>query len=207
MAWTFGCLILGISLSCLYPYNVFDHIYLAFFSKFAHFASGKTSFMFSHCSLYSNYCSGLQDAALLAVAILKKKLRGRTFLGCDNHPLSRSFSSLFLVLYICLFLFFYCSLGKAYWDRLLFFHLFGFKVVFLLPNGLQAGSNGHCWEEREIQHEICRIYRSVIIDYLLTLKKCVYTSKAVVIMSFLIVKAVSIKCTYFHCWHSKFNLK
>lgn len=30
-----------------------------------------------------------EDAASLAVAILKKKPRGRTFLGCDNHPLSR----------------------------------------------------------------------------------------------------------------------
>ncbi|KAL8162787.1 hypothetical protein V2J09_014276 [Rumex salicifolius] len=30
-----------------------------------------------------------EDAASLAVAILKKDLRGRTFLGCDNHPLSR----------------------------------------------------------------------------------------------------------------------
>ncbi|KAL8100324.1 uncharacterized protein LOC141687067 [Apium graveolens] len=30
-----------------------------------------------------------EDAASLAVAILKKKLRGRTFLGCDNHPFSR----------------------------------------------------------------------------------------------------------------------
>ncbi|KAG6766517.1 hypothetical protein POTOM_030603 [Populus tomentosa] len=29
------------------------------------------------------------DAASLAVAILKKKLRSRIFLGCDNHPLSR----------------------------------------------------------------------------------------------------------------------
>jgi len=30
-----------------------------------------------------------QDAASLAVAILKKKFRGQIFLGCDNHPLSR----------------------------------------------------------------------------------------------------------------------
>ncbi|KAM0951090.1 putative NAD(P)-binding domain superfamily [Dioscorea sansibarensis] len=30
-----------------------------------------------------------EDAALLAVAILKKKPRGQVFLGCDNHPLSR----------------------------------------------------------------------------------------------------------------------
>uniref|UniRef100_A0A7C9E6R5 NAD-dependent epimerase/dehydratase domain-containing protein n=2 Tax=Opuntia streptacantha TaxID=393608 RepID=A0A7C9E6R5_OPUST len=30
-----------------------------------------------------------EDAASLAVAILKKNLRGRVFLGCDNHPLSR----------------------------------------------------------------------------------------------------------------------
>ncbi|XP_028755439.1 uncharacterized protein LOC114714825 isoform X1 [Neltuma alba] len=30
-----------------------------------------------------------EDAASLAVAILKKKIRGKIFLGCDNHPLSR----------------------------------------------------------------------------------------------------------------------
>ncbi|KAK3011417.1 hypothetical protein RJ639_010905 [Escallonia herrerae] len=30
-----------------------------------------------------------EDAASLSVAIQKKKLRGRIFLGCDNHPLSR----------------------------------------------------------------------------------------------------------------------
>ncbi|PSR85158.1 Protein YeeZ like [Actinidia chinensis var. chinensis] len=30
-----------------------------------------------------------EDAATLLVAILKKKLRGQIFLGCDNHPLSR----------------------------------------------------------------------------------------------------------------------
>lgn len=44
------------------------------------------------------YC--LQDAASLAVAILKKKFRGRIFLGCDNHPLSR------FLLNICIFFFF-----------------------------------------------------------------------------------------------------
>nr|GLL42067.1 uncharacterized protein LOC109192594 [Ipomoea trifida] len=30
-----------------------------------------------------------EDAASLAIVILKKKLHGRIFLGCDNHPLSR----------------------------------------------------------------------------------------------------------------------
>ncbi|KAK7245712.1 hypothetical protein RIF29_40561 [Crotalaria pallida] len=30
-----------------------------------------------------------EDAASLSVAILKKKFRGKIFLGCDNHPLSR----------------------------------------------------------------------------------------------------------------------
>uniref|UniRef100_A0A7N0U8I6 NAD(P)-binding Rossmann-fold superfamily protein n=1 Tax=Kalanchoe fedtschenkoi TaxID=63787 RepID=A0A7N0U8I6_KALFE len=30
-----------------------------------------------------------EDAASLSVAILKKNIRGRIFLGCDNHPLSR----------------------------------------------------------------------------------------------------------------------
>jgi len=34
-------------------------------------------------------CFSNQDAASLAVAILKKQFRGRIFLGCDNHPLSR----------------------------------------------------------------------------------------------------------------------
>ncbi|KAF3681483.1 putative protein SRG1-like [Capsicum annuum] len=32
---------------------------------------------------------GCLDAASLSVNILKKKLRGRIFLGCDNHPVSR----------------------------------------------------------------------------------------------------------------------
>ncbi|KAH7573628.1 hypothetical protein JRO89_XS03G0182300 [Xanthoceras sorbifolium] len=31
----------------------------------------------------------VNDAASLSVAILKKRLRGRIFLGCDNHPVSR----------------------------------------------------------------------------------------------------------------------
>ncbi|KAG6435482.1 hypothetical protein SASPL_100356 [Salvia splendens] len=31
----------------------------------------------------------VMDAASLSIAILKKNLRGRIFLGCDNHPLSR----------------------------------------------------------------------------------------------------------------------
>ncbi|XP_073100241.1 uncharacterized protein [Elaeis guineensis] len=30
-----------------------------------------------------------EDAASLSIAIMKKKLQGRIFLGCDNHPLSR----------------------------------------------------------------------------------------------------------------------
>lgn len=30
-----------------------------------------------------------EDAASLSIAILKKKIRGQIFLGCDNHPLSR----------------------------------------------------------------------------------------------------------------------
>ncbi|MCH92180.1 hypothetical protein A2U01_0013115, partial [Trifolium medium] len=30
-----------------------------------------------------------EDAASLSVAILKKQFRGKIFLGCDNHPLSR----------------------------------------------------------------------------------------------------------------------
>ena len=43
----------------------------------------------------------LQDAASLAIAIMKKGLRSRVFVGCDNEPLSRSmpnsilFNSLF----------------------------------------------------------------------------------------------------------------
>lgn len=35
----------------------------------------------------SYYC---QDAASLAIAIMKKRLRNQIFLGCDNKPLSRS---------------------------------------------------------------------------------------------------------------------
>ncbi|XP_077218987.1 uncharacterized protein LOC143853138 isoform X2 [Tasmannia lanceolata] len=30
-----------------------------------------------------------EDASSLSIAILKKKFRGRVFLGCDNHPVSR----------------------------------------------------------------------------------------------------------------------
>lgn len=30
-----------------------------------------------------------EDAASLAISILKRKLHGRIFLGCDNNPLSR----------------------------------------------------------------------------------------------------------------------
>lgn len=37
-----------------------------------------------------------KDAASLSVAILKKQLRGRTFLGCDNHPLSRLYTGVLL---------------------------------------------------------------------------------------------------------------
>jgi hypothetical protein len=32
----------------------------------------------------------LQDAASPGITIMKRKLRGRVFLGCDNQPLSRS---------------------------------------------------------------------------------------------------------------------
>lgn len=35
------------------------------------------------------FCTALQDAASLSIAIMKKKLRSRIFVGCDNHPLSR----------------------------------------------------------------------------------------------------------------------
>ncbi|KAF7150923.1 hypothetical protein RHSIM_Rhsim02G0013600 [Rhododendron simsii] len=37
----------------------------------------------------SNIFMSTHDAASLLVAIMKKKLRGCIFLGCDNHPLSR----------------------------------------------------------------------------------------------------------------------
>ena len=33
--------------------------------------------------------SPLQDAASLCVAILSARTRGRTFMGTDNHPLTR----------------------------------------------------------------------------------------------------------------------
>ncbi|KAI8566114.1 hypothetical protein RHMOL_Rhmol02G0014400 [Rhododendron molle] len=46
-----------------------------------------------YISFYEIYISNIfmstHDAASLLVAIMKKKLRGRIFLGCDNHPLSR----------------------------------------------------------------------------------------------------------------------
>lgn len=36
------------------------------------------------------YLCYLQDAASLGIAIMKRRLRGRVFVGCDNQPLSRS---------------------------------------------------------------------------------------------------------------------
>ncbi|CAN1238849.1 hypothetical protein LINGRAPRIM_LOCUS2198 [Linum grandiflorum] len=44
-----------------------------------------------------------EDAASLCITILKKKLRGQIFLGCDNHPLSRymnCFHFCFLLVYV-----------------------------------------------------------------------------------------------------------
>ncbi|KAH7654967.1 NAD(P)-binding domain-containing protein [Dioscorea alata] len=54
--------------------------------------SGEGCFLFtSSTALYDCSDNGIcnEDAALLAVAIMKKKLRSQVFLGCDNHPLSR----------------------------------------------------------------------------------------------------------------------
>uniref|UniRef100_A0A803KV79 Uncharacterized protein n=1 Tax=Chenopodium quinoa TaxID=63459 RepID=A0A803KV79_CHEQI len=54
--------------------------------------NGKGSFVFTSSSglvdcTDNGDCD--EDAASLAIAILKKNLRARVFLGCDNHPLSR----------------------------------------------------------------------------------------------------------------------
>ncbi|KAK3189807.1 hypothetical protein Dsin_029368 [Dipteronia sinensis] len=54
--------------------------------------NGEGSFLFTSSSAPFD-CSDNgpcdEDAASLSVAILKKKLRGRILLGCDNHPVSR----------------------------------------------------------------------------------------------------------------------
>ena len=43
-----------------------------------------------------------KDAASMSVVILKKKLRGQIFLGCDNHPLSRfRYFAFFIGIVIC----------------------------------------------------------------------------------------------------------
>ncbi|XP_042457547.1 uncharacterized protein LOC122041798 isoform X2 [Zingiber officinale] len=54
--------------------------------------SGEGCFLLTSSSaLYdcndNGFCN--EDAASLAVTIMKKKLRGQIFLGCDNHPVSR----------------------------------------------------------------------------------------------------------------------
>ncbi|RWR94119.1 hypothetical protein CKAN_02339900 [Cinnamomum micranthum f. kanehirae] len=54
--------------------------------------NGKGSLLFTSSSAsYDCNDNGScdEDAASLSIAIMKKKLRGRIFLGCDNHPLSR----------------------------------------------------------------------------------------------------------------------
>ncbi|KAL9250800.1 hypothetical protein AKJ16_DCAP08486 [Drosera capensis] len=54
--------------------------------------NGEGSFLFTSSSApYDCHDNGLydEDAASLSIAILKKNLRGRIFLGCDSHPLSR----------------------------------------------------------------------------------------------------------------------
>lgn len=54
-----------------------------------------------------------QDAASLSVAILKKKLRNRIFLGCDNHPLSRSYLEVYYYIFILLELLLIPSICKT----------------------------------------------------------------------------------------------
>ncbi|KAL0310188.1 UNVERIFIED_CONTAM: hypothetical protein Scaly_2952400 [Sesamum calycinum] len=54
--------------------------------------NGEGSFLFTSSSANydcsdNGYCD--EDAASLAITILKRKLHGRIFLGCDNNPLSR----------------------------------------------------------------------------------------------------------------------
>ncbi|OWM74116.1 hypothetical protein CDL15_Pgr008427 [Punica granatum] len=54
--------------------------------------NGEGAFLFTSSSaLYDCNDNGPcnEDAASLAVAILKKKLHSRIFLGCDNHPVTR----------------------------------------------------------------------------------------------------------------------
>ncbi|XWS53673.1 hypothetical protein CRYUN_Cryun10bG0020800 [Craigia yunnanensis] len=50
-----------------------------------------------------------EDAASLSVTILKKKLRGRIFLGCDDHPLSSYSIKLFILLTTSRSVYFLCG--------------------------------------------------------------------------------------------------
>lgn len=49
------------------------------------------SCLYNYANIDVLACLFQQDAASLSVTILKKRLRGRIFLGCDNHPVSRLF--------------------------------------------------------------------------------------------------------------------
>ncbi|KAM3312109.1 hypothetical protein ACQJBY_032230 [Aegilops geniculata] len=54
--------------------------------------SGEGSFLFtSSTAVYDCNDNGFcgEDAASLGIAIMKRRLRGRVFVGCDNQPLSR----------------------------------------------------------------------------------------------------------------------
>ncbi|EMS47075.1 hypothetical protein TRIUR3_34842 [Triticum urartu] len=70
--------------------------YAFFFEKMCRVAasnwSGEGSFLFtSSTAVYDCNDNGFcgEDAASLGIAIMKRKLRGRVFVGCDNQPLSR----------------------------------------------------------------------------------------------------------------------
>lgn len=89
----------------------------------------------------------MQDAASLTIAIIKKKLRGRTFNGCDNHPLSRSSyknsffcPSVKLTIWVQLYQYKYCRVPK-------------FIAVFLTA-----------WYSQFIQYLECHLCRQEIMD-------------------------------------------
>uniref|UniRef100_A0A803L7A7 Uncharacterized protein n=1 Tax=Chenopodium quinoa TaxID=63459 RepID=A0A803L7A7_CHEQI len=85
-------------LPCQFPYVIFcappskSPDYAGDVREAASSWNGKGSFVFTSSSglvdcTDNGNCD--EDAASLAIAILKKNLRSRVFLGCDNHPLSR----------------------------------------------------------------------------------------------------------------------
>uniref|UniRef100_A0A0R0G7X6 NAD-dependent epimerase/dehydratase domain-containing protein n=1 Tax=Glycine max TaxID=3847 RepID=A0A0R0G7X6_SOYBN len=90
LKWTKASLKFPYVIFCAPPYQSSD--YLGDLRLAASCWNGEGALLFTSSSApYDCNDNGLchEDAASLSVAILKKQFRGRIFLGCDNHPLSR----------------------------------------------------------------------------------------------------------------------